>query len=47
MFEGLGEVSGKKWAEKVPNVPILMLAGCEDPVAQPGSSPIKSQTGRP
>ena len=36
MFEGLGEVSGKKWAEKVPNVPILMLAGAEDPVGNYG-----------
>ncbi|MBO4563148.1 MAG: lysophospholipase [Clostridia bacterium] len=41
MFEGLGEVSGKKWAEKVANVPILMLAGSEDPVGAYGKGVVE------
>lgn len=36
LFDGLGEIAGKKWAEKVKNVPILLLAGREDPVGSYG-----------
>lgn len=41
MFEGLAEVSGKKWAEKVANVPIYMLAGKEDPVGSYGKGVVE------
>jgi alpha-beta hydrolase superfamily lysophospholipase len=33
LFEGLGEISKKKWAGQVPHKPILMLSGMMDPVA--------------
>lgn len=36
LFDGLGEIAGKQWAEKVKNVPILLLAGREDPVGSYG-----------
>lgn len=36
LFDGLSEVSGKKWAAKVPNRPILMIAGEKDPVGAMG-----------
>ncbi len=36
MFDGLGEVAGKKWAEKVRNVPIYLVAGKQDPVGSYG-----------
>lgn len=36
LFEGLGEITGKKWAEKVKNVPIYLLAGKDDPVGSYG-----------
>lgn len=32
LYTGLGEVSHKDWAAKVPDVPILMFAGDRDPV---------------
>lgn len=32
LFDGLGEIAGKKWAAKVKNVPICLLAGKDDPV---------------
>lgn len=36
LFDGLGEIAGKDWAAKVRNVPILLLAGKEDPVGAYG-----------
>ncbi len=36
LFEGLTVISGKKWAEKVPNKPILVIAGGNDPVGSMG-----------
>ena len=36
LFDGLGEIAGKKWAEKVANVPIYLLAGKQDPVGNYG-----------
>ncbi|MCR5809124.1 MAG: lysophospholipase [Clostridiales bacterium] len=41
MFEGLGEVSGKQWAEKVENVPIYLVAGKEDPVGSYGKGVVE------
>ena len=41
MFEGLGEVSGKQWAEKVKNVPIYLVAGKEDPVGSYGKGVVE------
>lgn len=36
LFDGLGEIEGKAWAQKVKNVPILLLAGKDDPVGNYG-----------
>lgn len=36
LFDGLGEIQGKGWAKKVKNVPILLLAGKDDPVGSYG-----------
>ena len=36
LFDGLGEIAGKKWAAKVKNVPIYLLAGKQDPVGSYG-----------
>ncbi len=36
LFDGLGEITGKKWAAKVKNVPIYLLAGKQDPVGSYG-----------
>ena len=36
LFTGLTEISGKKWAEKVPDRPILLIAGDHDPVGNMG-----------
>lgn len=36
LFDGLGEITGKQWAEKVKNVPIYLLAGKQDPVGSYG-----------
>ena len=36
LFDGLGEITGKQWAEKVKNVPIYLLAGKQDPVGNYG-----------
>ena len=36
LFTGLGEISAKDWAQKVPDVPILMIAGDCDPVGSNG-----------
>ena len=41
MFDGLGEVAGKKWAQKVANVPIYLLAGKQDPVGNYGKGVIE------
>ncbi|NCB30354.1 MAG: alpha/beta fold hydrolase [Clostridia bacterium] len=32
LFQGLMEISKKNWASSVPNVPILLLSGLDDPV---------------
>lgn len=32
LFDGLTEIAGKKWAEKVADVPIYLVAGKQDPV---------------
>ena len=36
LFDGLGEIAGKEWAKQVKNVPILLLAGKDDPVGNYG-----------
>lgn len=36
LFDGLKEISGRKWAAKVENVPICMIAGKADPVGAYG-----------
>ena len=36
LFCGLSEVSGKKWAERVPKRPVLLIAGDRDPVGNMG-----------
>lgn len=36
LFSGLGEVSDPAWAGKVPNVPILLFSGDQDPVGSNG-----------
>lgn len=36
LFYGLSEVSGKKWAERVPKRPVLLIAGDRDPVGNMG-----------
>ena len=36
LFDGLGEIAGRKWAVKVKNVPIYLLAGKDDPVGNYG-----------
>lgn len=36
LFDGIGEISEKGWAGKVPNVPILLIAGADDPVGSYG-----------
>ena len=36
LFNGLSEVSGKKWAERVPDRPILLVSGEKDPVGSMG-----------
>ncbi|MBO4847719.1 MAG: lysophospholipase [Clostridia bacterium] len=41
LFDGLGEISGAKWAEKVPNVPIYLLAGKQDPVGAYGKGVVE------
>lgn len=41
LFEGLGEIAGKKWAQKVANVPICLLAGKEDPVGSYGKGVVE------
>ncbi|MBO6060926.1 MAG: lysophospholipase [Clostridia bacterium] len=41
LFDGLGEIAGKKWAEKVENVPILLVAGKEDPVGSYGKGVVE------
>lgn len=33
-----GEISGRKWAEKVPDLPILVLSGDKDPVGENGKA---------
>lgn len=32
MFQGLEEITGKSWAGKVPDIPILLISGQQDPV---------------
>ncbi len=40
LFCGLSEVNSRKWAKKVPNrLPVLLLAGEEDPVGNYGKGP--------
>ena len=39
LFTGLSEVSRKDWAVKVPNRPILVIAGDKDPVGSMGKGP--------
>lgn len=39
LFTGLEEVSRKDWAAKVPNKPILVIAGDKDPVGSMGKGP--------
>ena len=41
LFEGLGEIAGKKWAQKVANVPICLIAGREDPVGSYGKGVVE------
>ena len=41
LFDGLGEIAGKGWAEKVANKPILLLAGKDDPVGNYGKGVTK------
>ena len=41
LFDGLGEISGKAWAEKVRNVPICLVAGKEDPVGSYGKGVVE------
>lgn len=41
LFDGLGEITGKKWAEKVKNVPIYLLAGKQDPVGAYGKGVVE------
>ncbi len=36
LFDGISEIQGKKWAKKIKNVPIYMLAGAQDPVGSYG-----------
>ena len=36
LFDGLGEIAGKAWAERVQNVPIYLFAGKQDPVGNYG-----------
>ncbi len=32
LFQGLGEITGTRWACKVPDIPILLISGQQDPV---------------
>lgn len=41
LFDGLGEIAGKKWAAKVKNVPIYLLAGKDDPVGSYGKGVVE------
>lgn len=41
LFDGLGEIAGKQWAEKIRNVPIYLLAGKEDPVGNYGKGVVE------
>ncbi len=41
LFDGLDEISGMKWANKVKNVPIYLLAGTDDPVGNYGKGVIE------
>ena len=36
LFSGLQEISGKRWAERVPNKPIMLFSGDRDPVGNNG-----------
>lgn len=36
LFNGLSEIAGRTWAERVPNKPILLIAGDHDPVGSNG-----------
>jgi len=36
VFEGIGEISGKKWARQVPKRPVLIFSGALDPVGNAG-----------
>ena len=36
LFNGLSEISGKTWAQRVPNKPVLLLSGEADPVGKMG-----------
>lgn len=39
LFTGLEEISRKDWAQKVPNKPIMVIAGDKDPVGSMGKGP--------
>ena len=41
LFDGLTEITGKAWAEKVKNVPIYLLAGKQDPVGGYGKGVVE------
>ena len=41
LFDGLGEITGKQWAEKVKNVPIYLVAGKQDPVGAYGKGVVE------
>lgn len=41
LFDGLKEIEGKKWAGKLRNVPICLLAGKQDPVGNYGKGVVE------
>lgn len=44
MFNGLGEISGKDWARRVPKRPVLVLSGAQDPVGGVHAKGVKQVT---
>lgn len=41
MFDGLGEISSKDWAKRVPKRPIFIISGMQDPVGGAGAKGVK------
>lgn len=45
LFDGLGEISSAQWASRVPDKPILIVSGDNDPVGGKGGKGVKQVAG--